>query len=79
MKKKFFSILTMALAICMAISWIVLPIDVKVSMKKMYYFDALAATANSINEIGTFHDNSWDGVSLKEIDSSFSSCSAWAQ
>ena len=27
-----------------------------------------AATSNSINQIGTFHDNSWDGTSLSKIE-----------
>ena len=29
--------------------------------------NADAATSNSINQIGTFHDNSWDGTSLSKI------------
>lgn len=70
MKKKIFSILMLLPVICMAVSWTVVPADTKVSIEKMKRFEATTASENSINEMGTFHDNSWDGVPLKEIDSS---------
>ena len=70
MKKKIFSMLMLIPAICMTVSWNAIPADTKVSMEKMKRFEAAADSEDSINEAGTFHDDSWDGVSLKEIDSS---------
>ena len=67
MKKRILSMLMVGITICMTIAWNVIPTDENVFMKKRNCFEVLAATANSINEIGTFHDNSWDGVPLKKI------------
>lgn len=68
MKKKFISVLTMALAVFM-VQWGVVSTVAQEFMEKRSCFKVLAATENSINGNGTFHDNSWDGILLKKINS----------
>ena len=68
--KKYFSRTTIIFILCMVTLFCAIDTDTKVSMKKSKKFEVLAATEDLINENGTFHDNSWDGVSLKKIDAS---------
>ena len=67
MRKKGVSIVTMFLAVCMAVSWNTIPTGEKLFMREGSSCQVLAASEDSINGNGTYHDNSWDGVSLKKV------------
>ena len=66
-KKRIFSKLMMVPAICMMMSSSVVSKDGKVSTVDRV--EKTAAADNSINGVGTFHDNSWDVVPLNIIGS----------
>ena len=64
MKKRFLSKLMMIPAICMMLSMGASATEADISVRDANSF---GAASTSINDIGTFHDNSWDGVPLKKI------------
>ena len=64
MKRKIVSMLTMLPVVCMMVSMCVVAAEADISVQKASSADV---TDQSINEIGTFHDNSWDGIPLTEI------------
>ena len=57
----------MAVILSTAVVVSAVPADAKEFAGKVKSLAATEDTETSINEVGTFHDNSWDGVSLKNI------------
>ena len=62
--KKFLSKLMIIPAICMVVSTGAMAAEADISVQEV---NNLGAANQSINEVGTYHDNSWDGVRLKKV------------
>ena len=67
-RKKLYKRIMLIPLIGMLVSTCVIPAQADVSMQNGNNITTTATSNQSINAIGTFHDNSWDGVPLKNID-----------